>query len=67
MTKARLVLNTGETVLGNIITITEESYLIEWPNNTPIWVLKERVKLYDNGYPIRLVEIINETKTLLYD
>ena len=67
MTKAKLVLNTGETVEGNIITITNESYLIEWPGNTPMWVLKERAKLYDNGYPIRLVEIFNEQKDLLHD
>ena len=67
MTKAKLVLNTGETVEGNIITITEENYLIEWPGHTPMWVLRNKIKQPDNGYPIRLVEIISEQKSLLFD
>lgn len=67
MTKAKLITNSGETVEGTIIMITPESYLIEWPGYTPMWVLKEQVKMHDNGYPIRLVEIINETKELLHD
>lgn len=67
MQKVKLATSTGEILEGSIISITPENYLIEWQGHTPIWIPKTLAKLFDNGYPIRIVEIINEQKDLLCD
>lgn len=67
MQKVKLITESNEIIEGTIISITPESYLIEWPGQTPMWILKSTAKLPDNGYPVRILEILNEQKTMLCD
>lgn len=67
MQKVKLITENNDVIEGTIISITNENYLIEWPGQTPIWMLKSTAKLPNNGYPVRILEILNEQKSLLCD